>query len=399
MLPVLPLLLAVSSAQDYRFPTSEDHAPFYYPTAYVDQGGVTDWACGSDTYSGHRGSDFGGGSWAGMDEGRDVSAAATGVVLATRDGMDDRCSTGTCGGDAGYGNYVKLLHPDGRRTVYAHLKRDSLLVEEGDVVLCSQKLGEMGSSGNSTGPHLHFEVRTREDAPYEPFAGDCGAETSVWVDQGDYGGIPALSCDTPPACAPSGLLTCGGTLTGVSDEAGSTTDLWSYGCTTYTYSGPERAFSFVTDRDEPVTLTLSGLSADLDLFVQTDALCGPSACLTTSISPDASSEEVTFEARAGVPYTIVVDGYAGAVSPYTLTAACEGGVPGGGDTGGADTASPGAGEEQPRPPEPDEDDAESGAVTPESDPGGSAGGCSTAPGGPGWMALLVFALGGRRRRA
>ena len=64
-----------ASAQNYRFPTTAADYASYYPTAYKDEGGQ-DWNCGSIFYSGHGGSDFGGGSWAGMDEGRDIVAAA-----------------------------------------------------------------------------------------------------------------------------------------------------------------------------------------------------------------------------------------------------------------------------------------------------------------------------------
>ena len=56
------ILVTLAKAQDYAFPsTAEDYAEFY-PTAYVDHGGTTDWACSDLTYSGHHGSDFGGGS-------------------------------------------------------------------------------------------------------------------------------------------------------------------------------------------------------------------------------------------------------------------------------------------------------------------------------------------------
>jgi murein DD-endopeptidase MepM/ murein hydrolase activator NlpD len=52
---------------------------------------------------------------------------------------------------------VDVDHDNGLSTRYAHLS--SVVVKEGDVVLKGQKVGAVGSTGRSTGPHLHFEVR------------------------------------------------------------------------------------------------------------------------------------------------------------------------------------------------------------------------------------------------
>ena len=57
----------------------------------------------------------------------------------------------------GFGNYIVIRHSYGFATKYAHL--DNVYVEEGDVVTQGQKIGTMGNTGMSTGPHLHFEVR------------------------------------------------------------------------------------------------------------------------------------------------------------------------------------------------------------------------------------------------
>lgn len=58
----------------------------------------------------------------------------------------------------GYGNLIKISHEDGTITVYAHLAKRSVAV--GDLVVAGQVIGEAGSTGFSSGPHLHFEVRT-----------------------------------------------------------------------------------------------------------------------------------------------------------------------------------------------------------------------------------------------
>ena len=57
----------------------------------------------------------------------------------------------------GFGNYIVVRHAYGFATKYVHL--DNVYVEEGDVVTQGQKIGTMGNTGMSTGPHLHFEVR------------------------------------------------------------------------------------------------------------------------------------------------------------------------------------------------------------------------------------------------
>ena len=57
----------------------------------------------------------------------------------------------------GYGNYVIIRHPNGLETVYGHLNKQ--LVKEDEIVKAGQPIGLGGSTGRSTGPHLHFETR------------------------------------------------------------------------------------------------------------------------------------------------------------------------------------------------------------------------------------------------
>jgi len=92
-----------------------------------------------------------------------ITAAKAGTVIypSKTDKIDCPYSAGPidyqCG--SGYGNYVMIEHDDGAVTVYAHLQENTIIVRKGDTVVAGQVLGKMGSSGRSTGPHLHFEVR------------------------------------------------------------------------------------------------------------------------------------------------------------------------------------------------------------------------------------------------
>ena len=98
---------------------------------------------GYDPENGHPGIDFA------AEEGAEVYAVAGGIVT-------------TADYDAEKGNYVVLDHGGGLETEYQHLK--SLLVSAGQSVVQCQVLGYVGSTGNSTGPHLHFEAR-QDGAP------------------------------------------------------------------------------------------------------------------------------------------------------------------------------------------------------------------------------------------
>jgi murein DD-endopeptidase MepM/ murein hydrolase activator NlpD len=66
---------------------------------------------------------------------------------------------------AGYGNMIEIDHGNGLISRYAHTSK--MLVKVGDVVMKGQKIGAVGTTGRSTGPHLHFEVRYR-GAPQNP---------------------------------------------------------------------------------------------------------------------------------------------------------------------------------------------------------------------------------------
>jgi hypothetical protein len=339
--------IATTAAAQFSFPTSFADYPEFYVTSYYDHGSLTDWNCGSFTYGGHDGSDFGGGGFVGMEEGRDIVAAMDGVVAFTHDGEFDQCTTGDCPGGGGWGNNVRIDHANGWLVIYAHLAQWSVAVEEGESVECGQLLGLMGSSGYSTGPHLHFEARDPDGIPFDSFAGPCSdTPASLWADQGEYDGLPAIECTDPPTCEPVELLTCGDQRSTSNDGPGSTQLTYVYGCTEWIYTGPEISYTFITDLDEPVHVSLTGLSDDLDLYALGSTACNGDDCITASDNSNAEDEAIDFDATAGEELVLVVDGWEGAVSPYTLDISCDGGIPedydagvDAGDDGGTDSDS------------------------------------------------------------
>lgn len=168
--------------------------------------------CGAPGYRGHQGTDVIAAS------GTAVRAAQDGVVLWVFDGKHDNCpsahpdcqvppadwfvpgesngvrvctAVGPFGGrgeQTGFwcfdgGNVVVIRHPTQTQlfaTRYDHFRRNSITVREGEQVRRGQKIGEVGSAGRSTGPHLHFEVWA--DGFYQladPWPGQCGPNTKM----------------------------------------------------------------------------------------------------------------------------------------------------------------------------------------------------------------------------
>lgn len=91
-----------------------------------------------------------------------IIAAKDGTVIYPTEDDPINCPSSsdvsdTCGG--GYGNYVMIDHGNGMVTLYGHMYENSITVKAGDTVKQGQVIGLMGSSGQSNGSHLHFEVR------------------------------------------------------------------------------------------------------------------------------------------------------------------------------------------------------------------------------------------------
>ena len=90
--------------------------------------------------------------------GAQVVACTSGTVFATdTDCSHDWGKFSSCGCGGGYGNYVMIDHGDGKMSIYGHLS--GVTVSPGQSVVGGQLIGYVGSTGYSTGPHLHFELR------------------------------------------------------------------------------------------------------------------------------------------------------------------------------------------------------------------------------------------------
>ena len=102
--------------------------------------------------------------WGRMHHGIDIAGPIGTPILAAASGVVITAEWHT----GGYGNLVEIEHSDGSITLYAHNNR--ILVNAGDQVEGGQLIAEMGSTGFSTGPHLHFEVHLPEEGSVNPLA-------------------------------------------------------------------------------------------------------------------------------------------------------------------------------------------------------------------------------------
>ena len=98
-----------------------------------------------------------------LHAGIDIAAPFGEPVLAAADGVITRA-----GVTPGYGRMVEITHAEGLVTRYAHLDAVTPGLRRGQPVKAGVPVGEVGSSGVSSGPHLHFEIRDRDDRPLNP---------------------------------------------------------------------------------------------------------------------------------------------------------------------------------------------------------------------------------------
>lgn len=165
-----------------------DHNP-NYPNQ------LKDWNCGTRTYDTAAGYNHAGidiftwpfGWYQFQNNQAEVVAAADGVIIYKSDGNFDM----SCAMSGGNWNAVYVQHADGSIAWYGHLKKNSLTTKPvGAAVVAGEFLGVVGSSGNSTGPHLHFEVYDSNFDLVETYQGPCNdfasGNQSWWQQQKPY---------------------------------------------------------------------------------------------------------------------------------------------------------------------------------------------------------------------
>ena len=154
---------------------------------------LLDYNCGERTYDSgsgynHQGIDFATWpyAWNKMDnDAVAVIAAAPGTLISIDDGNFDR----SCGFNGNPWNAVYVAHADGSIAWYGHLKNGTTIAKSvGDTVVAGEQLGIVGSSGNSTAPHLHLEVYDADFNLIDPYSGSCNSlnSDSWWASQEPY---------------------------------------------------------------------------------------------------------------------------------------------------------------------------------------------------------------------
>ncbi|MFC5242325.1 M23 family metallopeptidase [Streptomyces atrovirens] len=99
-----------------------------------------------------------GGMWAHKHSGQDYAVPTGTTVMAAHGGTVVKAGPNGAGDGPAYGNAVVIKHGNGTYSQYAHLSQVN--VKAGQIVKTGQKIALSGNTGNSSGPHLHFEIRT-----------------------------------------------------------------------------------------------------------------------------------------------------------------------------------------------------------------------------------------------
>lgn len=171
---------------------------FYSISAYVDHdtaapNHLLDYNCGIQTYDLDNGYNHGGTdyfswpfNWYNMDHDYiEIIAAAPGTIIYKQDGNYDR----NCDAVSATWNAIYIEHADGSIAWYGHLKDGSITSKSiGEQVVTGEYLGIMGSSGRSSGPHLHYEIYDSSGVNIDPYEGMCNNTISAswWNSQEPY---------------------------------------------------------------------------------------------------------------------------------------------------------------------------------------------------------------------
>jgi Peptidase family M23 len=158
---------------------------------YVDRApgpASTDYLCGTASYNDHSGVDFRLLDMVAQRQGVNVLAAAAGRVSRVRDGVADvsvrDIDRQTIAGRE-CGNGVVIDHGGGISTQYCHMRNGSITVRAGTQIAAGAPVGQVGLSGNTEYPHLHFTVKQGESvvdpfAPLPKSGTSCGSGPSMW---------------------------------------------------------------------------------------------------------------------------------------------------------------------------------------------------------------------------
>ena len=145
------------------------------------------------------------------------------------------------------------------------------------------------------------------------------------IDCDDNDCSTSVDCVDAGNCDPIGNITCGDVITGANNMPGSNDDQDEY-CDMPLppgWNGPEVAWVLSTPFDANVEVTLFGLTDDLDITVlDHDNGCDESDCLAQGWNPPPDAEFMDIFATAGQPYYVVIDGWANAVSNFTMEVEC-----------------------------------------------------------------------------
>lgn len=159
---------------------------------YVDDlpgSGIKDYNDNDWSYNGHNGTDIALHDFRNMDRFYSIKAAAAGTVVELTINNFDR---NTALGNGLPSNTVCIRHADGTYAYYFHMMKRSAVVKLGEYVQQGQLLGYVGSSGNSTDAHLHFEPGSFVNGSWvkrDPWQGDYNHAASLWQSQYAYVGF------------------------------------------------------------------------------------------------------------------------------------------------------------------------------------------------------------------
>lgn len=194
--PPAPGLLWPEQVQfpSYAWPLERGLRDGYIMVNYVDHdptAAIKDYSNGAWAYDGHTGTDITLYNFRLMDRGYRILSAAPGTVSSVVYNKEDR-HTGPP--YAATENNVVVTNNDGTSTWYIHLRTNAVTVNPGEVIPAGTLIGLVGSSGNSTDAHLHFECGqyTPSWVTRDPWNGPNNALPSLWASQLPYVGAQHL---------------------------------------------------------------------------------------------------------------------------------------------------------------------------------------------------------------